>query len=132
MTEIYKNLYVGSLEDAFDDNILKNVQSILNVASELNIPERINHNYLHLGINDDDLTENICKIIPQCLNFIHENINKGILIHCLEGKSRSICIAIIYLKIYKKINIDYNIEYIKNKRDIDIFPLYLKQIKSYN
>src|SRR5437899_224538 len=123
MTEIYKNLYIGSLEDAFDENIIKNVHSILNVAKELNIPERVNHNYLHLGINDDDYTEDITTILPKSLEFIHQNISNGVLIHCLEGKSRSVCVALIYLKIYEKKNISEMITYISSIREIDIFPL---------
>jgi len=132
MTEIYKNIYVGSLEEAFNNKIISKVGSILNVAKDLNIPERVDHNYLHLGINDDDPSENIIDIVEHCIDFITVNIKKGVLIHCLEGKSRSICIALIYLNIWENKNIDYMIEEISQLRKVDIYPLYLKQIKEYS
>jgi protein-tyrosine phosphatase len=131
MTEIFNNLYVASIEEAFDENIIKNVKSILNVASDLNIPERAEHNYLWCGIEDDTSTDNMLYIVEPCLEFIHKNIDKGVLIHCLEGKSRSVCIAILYLKLYQKINIDDSICLLKTKRNIDIYPLYLEQIKDF-
>lgn len=58
MSLITQNMLVGSFEDTFDRNILKenNVKSILNVANELNFAERLSMSYDKVGIDDDSLT----------------------------------------------------------------------------
>lgn len=37
MSKIINKLFVGSLDEAFNDNITKDIQSMLNVASELDL-----------------------------------------------------------------------------------------------
>lgn len=102
------------------------------MVSELNIPERVDHNYLSIGINDDDPLDDIIRIVPECMNFIHDNISSGVLVHCLEGKSRSVCIVLLYLKLYHNIDIDESVITLAKHRDVDIYPLYLSQIKLYS
>jgi len=127
--EVYPNLYISSFYDSFDDIVMSKVGTILNVASDLNIKFRPNHKYLHCGILDDNLEEDIISILPKCMKFINSNIDNGVLIHCLEGKSRSVCVALCYLSIYKNVNIHNFLCEFNDK--IDIFPLYLKQSKKY-
>lgn len=134
MSQIIDSIYVGSLEDSFDDNVLDKVTHILNVAEEVNIRNRLHHKYQKYGVNDDDLTEDITRIIPDCMTWINNAVNneKGIvLIHCLEGKSRSVIIVIAYL-CYKGYDIDEAISLIKCKRPChDIFSLYMEQLRNF-
>lgn len=135
MTEITKHLYVASVEETFKDKYLKsNVTHFLNVANEVMINERVNHTYKKIGINDDDNEENICDIIKPCLEWMHSVINDNgiVCVHCLEGKSRSICVCIAYLCYYNEMSYEDAYELIKNKRsNIDIFPKYETQLKKW-
>lgn len=98
MSKILENLYVGSVDDAFNNDIIYNITHILNIADELDINERIDHEYLKCGCNDDDLNDNIQRILPGCIEWITKAIkSKGkILVHCLEGK-KSFCLCYHYI-----------------------------------
>jgi protein-tyrosine phosphatase len=87
MTQITQNIFIGSLEDAFNDDCIKNVTHIINVAKELHLLNRIGHEYIKYGVNDDDKNENITNILSQCVEWIDNCIsnNGKVLIHCLEG-----------------------------------------------
>jgi len=134
MNSISKVLYVGSLDDAYNEHIISNVTHILNVADEIDINQRINHNYIKCACSDDDPNENIQRIIPECIEWIHNSIqtNGIVLVHCLEGKSRSVCVCIAYLCLKDNWDFDQAYNHIKNIRPIiDIYPLYLQQVREY-
>jgi hypothetical protein len=77
MSHILPGLIVGSVEDAFDKNILSRarVSTILNVASELMFTERIGLRYYKMGIEDDSFVCDIRDILPDCLNIIQSTID---------------------------------------------------------
>jgi len=137
MTSVAPRLLVGSVDDAFDTQLLSryNVTSILNVASELHFCERLGLRYYKVGIDDDCHKSDVRTILPQCIEIIHENMKQDddgkMLIHCLEGKSRSVCVALAYMmKLYPDWN--SNLQHLKDVRPtIDIFPLYLEQTKIF-
>ncbi len=101
MTLVSRGLLVGSVDQAFDQSILKkaSVTHILNVASELHFNNRVDMVYQKTGIDDDALDGNIQLILESSLDYIHSAItNNGVvLVHCLEGKSRSVCVALAYI-----------------------------------
>jgi dual specificity phosphatase 12 len=135
MSMILENLYVSGLEEAYKDEHLKsNVSHFLNVASELMIVTRVDHGYKKIGIKDDDINSDIRSILLDCINWIDDIIKEGgsVCIHCLEGKSRSVCVCIAYLCC--KQNWDFNEAYqlIRTQRpSIDIYPRYLEQLRMY-
>lgn len=135
MSKIIDNLYVAGAEETFKNEDLKlQVSHFLNVASEVMISGRVDHEYKKIGIEDDDENSDIRTILSDCIDWIDEVITKGgsVCVHCLEGKSRSVCVCIAYLCI--KQNWDFNeaCEWLKNKRPtIDIYPLYYQQVKMY-
>lgn len=154
MSLIAPNVLVGSVEDAFNTSLLHNhqVTTILNVASELHFNERLNMEYFKLGIADDSSTSDMRDILPECLTIIQGQIQKGatVMIHCLEGKSRSICVALAFLVIqhlqysrthrvvHQHLDLYSSLLHIINAcalhrgaPTIDIFPLYLEQTKVY-
>lgn len=103
MSKILDNLYVGSIEDAFNVNLLhEHINSVLNVASELNLLKRPYHVSKKISINDDDPDETIIPKVIEAITWIkneHDN-NRTILVHCLEGRSRSVCVVLAYLATY--------------------------------
>lgn len=135
MTQLCDNLWVGSLDDAFDPAIISNVTHILNVATELELLPRINHKYMKIAVNDDDKNTDICSIFDECIAWItqaHNEDNGTVLVHCLEGKSRSVCVCLAYLCVIKGMLFQDALNLIKTKRPIiDIFPLYQAQLEAY-
>lgn len=135
MTKILDNLYVASLEETYKDEVLKSqVSHLLNVASELMITFRVDHGYKKIGINDDDINSDIRSILLDSINWIDDVISQGgsVCVHCLEGKSRSVCVCIAYLCCKLKWDFNEAYEWIKLQRPcIDIFPLYFQQLRMY-
>jgi protein-tyrosine phosphatase len=135
MTQITNNLWVGSLDDAYDTSIISNVSHIMNVASELELLPRINHTYIKIAVNDDDMDTNITTILDECIAWItqaHNKDNGTVLVHCLEGKSRSVCVCLAYMCVIEGMTFTDALNLIKTKRPIiDIFPLYQRQLEDY-
>jgi protein-tyrosine phosphatase len=135
MSKVLDNLYVAGVEETYKDEALKsNVTHFLNVASEVDIHERVDHGYKKIAINDDDINCDIRSILLDSINYI-DGVNKeggSVCVHCLEGKSRSVCVCIAYLCC--KLNWDFDIacQWMKQQRpSLDIFPLYLQQLRMY-
>lgn len=134
MTAVTKNIYLGSLDDAFDEHVKCQVSHMLNVAEELNLLDRVDHIYTKIAVVDDDMTVDIRIIFDECIRFIDCALESGgsILIHCLEGKSRSVCVCLVYLCIRYGMHLNKALQIVKEKRPcIDIFPLYLEQLSLY-
>jgi protein-tyrosine phosphatase len=80
--------------------------------------------YLDLVMNDS-LDQDLTQPIVEALNFIigakKFNLNSKIIIHCHQGLSRSISMAVAYLMNSKNWSRDEALEYIANLKD-DICP----------
>lgn len=135
MSKIFKNLLVGGFEESFDRSILlaHNVTHILNVASELNVVERVGRQYMKCGVEDDDANGFISAIFDTTNEYIARAIQDGgcVFVHCLEGKSRSVCVCLAYMVRVMGYNFEDALAKICEKRNIDIFPLYLSQTIQY-
>lgn len=135
MSKITENLYVAGVEETFKDETLKSrVTHFLNVASEVEINSRVDHEYKKISIDDDDMNSDIRSILLDCINWIDNVICNGgsVCVHCLEGKSRSVCVCIAYLCCKQSWTFDKAYEWMKLQRPcIDIFPLYLQQLRMY-
>ena len=133
MSKITDFLYVGSLDEAFDSDVCDKVQSMLNVASELDLLPRLSHKYKKVPINDDDPAENIILHAPEAVEWIDSEIKQGrkVLVHCLEGRSRSVCICILYLILKQGYTYDNSVSLLQHAaKYYDPYPLYLEQITS--
>lgn len=135
MSKVLDNLYVAGAEETFKDEVLKSqVTHFLNVASEVEISNRVDHGYRKIAINDDDINCDIRSILLDCINYIAEiHINGGsVCVHCLEGKSRSVCVCIAYMCCNLGWDFDEACKWMQKQRPcIDIFPLYLEQLRTY-
>lgn len=132
MSIILDNLILCSFEESFNRELLvKNkITHILNVARECEISDRINLIYKKISIADDCPDTDISTIFTSCNNFIKEvHLNGGnIIIHCLEGISRSVCVTLCYM--VQILNWDFKEAYLHIYRIrpiIDIYPKYLDQ-----
>ncbi|XP_015115180.1 dual specificity protein phosphatase Mpk3 [Diachasma alloeum] len=100
--EILPHLYLGNAANSEDHEALARhrIQYILNVTPDLpNVFESAGAiKYMQIPISDH-WSQNLASFFPQAIQFIEEarNSDKGILVHCLAGVSRSVTITIAYL-----------------------------------
>lgn len=116
------------------DNIIENIfignyQSHQNFdGSIINLSDydyEINNKYNLLRIKISDFVsnnENISQYFQNCIDFIENNKNVNLLIHCNEGVSRSVSIVLAILIIKYKYNLKDAILYLKSKRTHYTFP----------
>lgn len=135
MTLVAPGLLVGSLDECFDRKILTTyrVTHILNVASELNFNERVSMVYEKFGVDDDSHDTNIQCILEKAIRYISSAIHsKGVVfVHCLEGKSRSVCVVLAYMVTILGADWEPCLNTIKHNRIVDVFPQYLLQTIDY-
>ena len=72
--------------------------------------------YLNLNLKDEEKFP-LIESLEKSYNYIKSNINKIILVHCLNGKSRSVNVIIFYLMKEKKWNYEESLNYVKKIRD---------------
>lgn len=122
-------LWVASVEESFH-SLPVGVQQILNVAEELRIVSRTSVlSYKHLPLHDDDPTEDITRVLDEAIEFIDR---APTLVHCLEGRSRSVCICVAYLVARRGYSVDAAVEEITLLRpQVNIYSLYLEQLKKW-
>lgn len=137
MTEIVPGLWIGSVSDAFDTHLLRRagVTTLLNVAEELEFAGRIGVEYAKIGISDDSDDEDMRTILPDAVAFLERVVlRKGgaVMVHCLEGRSRSVCIALAFAVTCLGCHFDECLASIRARRpDADPWLPYLSQTKSF-
>jgi len=135
MSKIVDNLFVAGVDETYKNEELKaSVTHFLNVASEVEIAERVDHGYHKVGINDDDDKCDIRTILPESIEWINKVVQEGgsVCVHCLEGKSRSVCVCIAYMCCCLGWNFDEALERVQIARPcLDIWPLYKEQLRMF-
>jgi len=125
MSLILKNLFLGSASDANDFLFIKqnNIKLIVNVTKD------IETDYPALGFDDikviripiDDIdTEslNTNNLLVSTLKTIRKYMdeNKGVLVHCRAGVSRSASVVIAFLMMYHNLSFSQAQNYVRNQR----------------
>eukprot|EP01084_Bolivina_argentea_P149202 260682_1 len=108
MDLVIPNVYLGGIV-AYGFLQEYKIECILNCAIEIrhdedDIKEMNLFKYKHIKM-DDLVSEKLSKYIEDGMDFISECVdkhNKTILVHCMEGKSRSVSMVLGYLMKYKK------------------------------
>lgn len=127
-------IILGSVNDAFDSSIEEKYNPVyINVAEELNLLERANGKSFKFGMEDDDPRENITRHFPGILHLIDGLLQESnVMIHCLEGKSRSVCVTLAYLVLFHEKTFDEMYSIVLGIRpEIDIYPAYVEQLKAW-
>ncbi|VDM12018.1 unnamed protein product [Wuchereria bancrofti] len=121
MTKILPYLYLGGLRDANDVEQLREKQ-IDYMVSIHELSGRIGNtlddrNILHIHIADVP-EANISEYFMETTTFIHRArlAKKSVLVHCIAGVSRSVCIIAAYLIIVCDMSYAAALAYIVNKR----------------
>ena len=136
ITEIIDGIFIGSYSNAKDKEELEknNIKYILNCASECNNLYEDKIKYLKLEIKDQN-DYPIKDFFEKGTNFINEAVNNkdgNILIHCMQGKSRSTTLLMAYLIKYKKEDINSSYKILKAKRRLTMPNLgFMQQLREY-
>lgn len=116
-TYIIDNIYIGSAFNATSYNKLKelNINTIVNVTNELSNYYPDDFHYINCKIYDNN-KDSISVYLDNLYEYICNNGDKNILIHCYMGASRSVSMVIYYLM--KKYSKTYNeaLFFLKEKR----------------
>ena len=116
---IIDNIYLGDFRTADNLDILKehNITHIINCAFNLpnKYPEQITYKRLELR---DETDQPIIEKLEEAYQFIKENKDKNIFVHCVFGKSRSASVVIFYIMKEKKLNFNEAKNFVKNIRQI--------------
>ena len=119
INHICDNVYLGDFRAADDLSLLKekNITAIVNCA--YNLPSKFKKDiiYLNLKLADEKDVE-IIPALENAYNFIKEDPNRQILVHCVHGSSRSGSTVIFYLMQDKKWDYEACFNYVKERRNI--------------
>ena len=119
MDEIEGGLYLGSMQAASDEDLLRR-EGISHVLSALRnvtgVPIYDGITYKHIKLIDYP-NENITKHIPDSLAFISQGLRVGrVLVHCLMGISRSSSIVTSYFMVKYSVDFEEALNFVKEKR----------------
>ena len=116
---IIDNIYLGDFRTADNMDILRqyNITHIINCAFNLpnKFPNEITYKRLDLR---DEPDQPLIERLEEAYEFIKENKDKNIFVHCVFGKSRSASVVIFYTIKEKKINFQEAKNFVKNIRSI--------------
>ena len=125
LSEIIPNfLYISSYNATKNLELLEKnkITHIINCAADFceNVFEHDNKfTYLSFYLKDHVL-ENIECIFYECIKFIENVREKGgrVLVHCIQGISRSVSIVMAYIIFTKKVSYDKAFNLVQSKREI--------------
>ena len=100
ISNVYPNIYISNYSTSTNLKILKEnrITHIISAIPKYDKPFPELFNYLHIPVYDDD-TQHITSHFDKTNKFIEDalNANQSVLIHCMEGRSRSVSIFIAFL-----------------------------------
>jgi hypothetical protein len=134
-SEIIKNLWVGAISSASNRKNMKshNIKMVVpaHVGGCALYPFDFEYRLVELlDIQSENIIDKFEVILPQIHDVITQN--KGVLVHCMMGASRSASIVTAYLIKYHNLTAEKAIKYMKKKRtEVNPNDGYIKQLKKY-
>jgi len=135
ISKIENNMYLGSIEDAYDVKKLSSlgITHVLNMAIE--IPNFYENQFTYKKINGRDIPSFMMnKHFDEVADFINDSMKNGkVFVHCFCGISRSTTALIAYMIKYRGIEPQKAYESIRKKRWI-VYPNegFMKQLNEYH
>lgn len=118
-TQIIENLWVGDIRSPCNKESLieNNIEMIVSAVYGASAYHPFSFNYEKANLRDVS-NENIIDEFDRLLPKIHEELrnNKGVLVHCMQGASRSATIVAAYLIKYHNMTADDALAFMKKKR----------------
>lgn len=120
MNEIVPNLWLGNLLGALDAKTLreKNIRSVVTaMRGKLAIDETFVNHRVEI---DDSPDEDVLSHLVPAITFIEKELdrNRGVLVHCLAGVSRSSTIVAAYLMYAQGLDVQSALQFIRLSRPI--------------
>ena len=134
-TQIIKNLWVGGICSPSNDKNMKkhNIKMIVSahVGASALYPYQFEYRLVELlDLEDENIFQNFENILPQIHEVIHNN--KGVLVHCMMGASRSVTIVAAYLMKYHHMSASDSIKFMKSiRKEVNPNKGYIKQLYKY-
>jgi len=124
-TEVYRNLTVGSYEEA--QTPPAGIQALLNVAEEHQIPET---NLSAHKIPIVDMQPIPAKKLEEAVRWIDEHIGSHhIYLFCNAGVGRAPSVAVAYLCCYRGFSFGEAVEHVaRRKPDISTLPMLIERV----
>jgi len=124
MFHIIDNIYLSNLDDALTQQLIRqnNIYIVIRLSEDINrSPYSDVIEYYNFEIEDNCLyKKEIIEFSIKAYKIIENNKDKNILIHCNEGRSRSVSIIIFYLMTKYKYDYETSYRLIKKiKNDIN-------------
>lgn len=142
--EISSGIFIGSRFPALDKPLLTKLgithvlnaaqgNSFMHVDTSAEYYEGMDIKYLGLCCNDMEKTK-ISKHFDEATDFIAEAVGSGgkILVHCVEGFSRSATLVIAYFMIKKGMTAQAAVGFVRASREIGPNDGFLKQLCELN
>jgi len=115
---IIDNLFLGNMDNASSIDFINkySIKKIINVTLDVkNYFDNID--YLNIRVDDSKNVE-LNIYFYKIFNFINDNKEVNILIHCRQGKSRSVSFVIAYLMYHYKMNLITAYNHVKKIRNL--------------
>lgn len=133
--QIIENLWLGAIQSSCNREELekRNIDTIVSaiLGASATFPYDFKYERAKLrDVEDENIVDEIRRLLPE----IHKSIclQKGVLVHCIWGKSRSTTIVAAYLMKYRSMSVDEALKFIKEKRSqIDPNSGYIDQLREY-
>ena len=134
-SEILNNLWLGAVSSSCNREMLheNGIETVVSaiLGSSAAYPFDFNYERSKLrDVEDEDIKSEFYRLLP----IIHTELlnNKGVLVHCIFGKSRSASIVAAYLIKYKKMTTEEALRFIKSKRaQVSPNQSYIRQLKEF-
>ena len=134
-TQIIDNLWLGAISSACNRDALHkhNIETIVSafLGSTPDFPYDFNYERAKLrDVEDEDILSEFSRLLP----IIRKEVvnGKGVLCHCVKGKSRSASVVAAYLILYHNMTTEEALEFIKSKRSqVDPNIGYIEQLKTF-
>ncbi len=134
-TQIIPNLWVGDIRSACNESSLKenNIDMIISAVygAIAHYPFKFKYEKADLrDLGNENIIGEIDRLLPRIRDEINQN--KGVLIHCMQGASRSVTIAAAYLIRYHNMLAAEALEFMKRKRScVNPNKGYRNQLRTY-
>lgn len=136
MTHIINNIYLGNAYNAANYKYLidNDIKCIVNATSEITNYFDKDNSFTYMKLSDvlDDSNSSLKKYFNDFINFIKDNKDSNILIHCFMGSSRSAALVVLYLIHFEMFNLNNAIKYVEKKCErVNINIIYINELKEF-
>jgi protein phosphatase slingshot len=136
-TKIIDRLYLGNSCNARNYYELENNNIGMIINSSPCISNYFENEFTYYNVKVEDISgadiySHLTEVVDRMHNYIEENPQKNIFVHCFMGSSRSATIIIAYLIKYHNYGLREALSYVKEKREVvNLNQDFFKQLRQF-